>query len=181
MSATTSLTTAVRPRSRASRKRSRRWALILSYTFLLVFVIFFLTPPYHMIVTSLKSDIELAQGFLLTEGVIAGRDDVHSIRYCAGRDDEGANTYNVLDVTLAAGVPDSAETDVAIVGAGVVGCAIARELCRFDLRVTLLEAGPDVGAGTSKAKRMLGFQAQVSLENGLAQLVEWWRQERKAA
>lgn len=50
------------------------------------------------------SDIELAQGFLLTEGVIAGRDDVHSIRYCAGRDDEGANTYNVLDVTLAPGV-----------------------------------------------------------------------------
>jgi UDP-glucose 4-epimerase len=36
-------------------------------------------------------------------------------------------------------------------------------------------------AGTSKAKRMLGFEAQVSLENGLTQLVEWWRQERKAA
>lgn len=50
------------------------------------------------------SDIELAQGFLLTEGVIAGRDDVHSIRYCAGRGDDGANTYNVLDVTLAGGV-----------------------------------------------------------------------------
>jgi FdhD protein len=50
------------------------------------------------------SDIELAQGFLLTEGVIAGRDDVRSIRYCGGRGDDGANTYNVLDVTLAAGV-----------------------------------------------------------------------------
>jgi FdhD protein len=50
------------------------------------------------------SDFELAQGFLLTEGVIAGRDDVDSIRYCAGRDEDGANTYNVLDVTLAAGV-----------------------------------------------------------------------------
>jgi len=51
------------------------------------------------------ADIELAQGFLLTEGVIGGRDDIHSIRYCAGRDDDGANTYNVLDVTLAPGVP----------------------------------------------------------------------------
>jgi FdhD protein len=50
------------------------------------------------------ADIELAQGFLLTEGVIFGRDDIHSIRYCAGRDDDGANTYNVLDVTLAPGV-----------------------------------------------------------------------------
>lgn len=49
------------------------------------------------------SDFELAHGFLLTEGVIAGRDDVVSIRYCGGGDD-GANTYNVLDVTLAPGV-----------------------------------------------------------------------------
>jgi glycerol-3-phosphate dehydrogenase len=60
-------------------------------------------------------------------------------------------------------VRDSPDTDVAIVGAGVVGCAIARELCRFDLRVTVLEAGPDVGAGTSKANTALlhtGFDAK---------------------
>ena len=53
------------------------------------------------------SDIELAQGFLLTEGVIAGREDVLTIRYCAGANpdlQDGANTYNVLDVTLAPGV-----------------------------------------------------------------------------
>ena len=53
------------------------------------------------------SDIELAQGFLLTEGVIGGREDVLTIRYCGGRGDkdaQGANAYNVLDVTLAPGV-----------------------------------------------------------------------------
>jgi FdhD protein len=50
------------------------------------------------------SDIELAQGFLLTEGVIAHRDEVLAIRYCEGRGDNGVNTYNVLDVTLAPGV-----------------------------------------------------------------------------
>jgi FdhD protein len=50
------------------------------------------------------SDIELAQGFLLTEGVIAHRDDVLTVRYCRGAADDGVNTYNVLDVTLAPGV-----------------------------------------------------------------------------
>jgi glycerol-3-phosphate dehydrogenase len=53
--------------------------------------------------------------------------------------------------------------DVAIVGAGDVGSAIARELARFDLRVALLEAGRDVGAGTSKANTAIlhtGFDAK---------------------
>lgn len=46
-------------------------------------------------------DVELAHGFLLTEGVITAGVDVAAARYCDGVDDEGANTYNVLDVTLA--------------------------------------------------------------------------------
>jgi glycerol-3-phosphate dehydrogenase len=53
--------------------------------------------------------------------------------------------------------------DVAIVGAGDVGAAIARELARFDLRLALIEAGPDVGAGTSKANTAIlhtGFDAK---------------------
>src|SRR3954447_12377558 len=55
------------------------------------------------------------------------------------------------------------ERDVVVIGAGVVGAAIARELTRFRLRLTLLEAGPDVGAGTSKANTALlhtGFDAK---------------------
>src|SRR5918992_5974384 len=55
------------------------------------------------------------------------------------------------------------DRDVVIVGAGVVGSAIARELSRFDLEVTLLEAAADVGAGTSKANTALlhtGFDAK---------------------
>jgi FdhD protein len=50
------------------------------------------------------SDVELAQGFLLTEGVIGQRDDIARVEYCRGAGPDGANTYNVLDVTLAPGV-----------------------------------------------------------------------------
>ncbi|MCG7606209.1 MULTISPECIES: formate dehydrogenase accessory sulfurtransferase FdhD [Mycobacterium] len=57
------------------------------------------------------ADIELAQGFLLTEGLIAQREDLVTVRYCRGADDDGVNTYNVLDVTLASHVPKP-EVDV---------------------------------------------------------------------
>ncbi|MDF2830149.1 MAG: formate dehydrogenase family accessory protein FdhD [Mycobacterium sp.] len=51
------------------------------------------------------SDVELAQGFLLTEGVIGGRDDIARVEYCRGAGEDGLNTYNVLDVRLTPGVP----------------------------------------------------------------------------
>jgi multiple sugar transport system permease protein len=43
-----------------SIKQERRWALIGAYAALAVFVIFFLTPPLYMLVTSLKSSAEIA-------------------------------------------------------------------------------------------------------------------------
>ena len=53
-----------------------------------------------------------------------------------------ATTYNKSMETI---------YDIAIIGAGAVGSAIARELSRYDLKVILLESNPDVGMGTSKA------------------------------
>ncbi len=41
--------------------------------------------------------------------------------------------------------------DVVIIGAGVSGCAIARELSRYPLKIAVLERCSDVGEGTSKA------------------------------
>ncbi len=60
--ATTALATGslVRPARRGSMRRDRRRALIWSYAFLGLFVIFFLTPPVYMLVTSLKTSAEIS-------------------------------------------------------------------------------------------------------------------------
>lgn len=50
-------------------------------------------------------DFDLAAGFLVSEAVISTGDEFFAARYCAGATAEGLNTYNVLDVTLAPGVP----------------------------------------------------------------------------
>ena len=45
----------------ASLRRNRRWALYTSYFFLILFAIFFLLPPYYMIITAFKTDSEMAK------------------------------------------------------------------------------------------------------------------------
>lgn len=52
--------------------------------------------------------------------------------------------------------------DVAIIGAGAVGCAIARELSRFKVNACVIERDEDVCCGTSKANSAIvhaGFDA----------------------
>ncbi|MEU6988061.1 FAD-dependent oxidoreductase [Streptomyces sp. NPDC046324] len=69
-------------------------------------------------------------------------------------------------VTRTGALPDTSASgaayDVVVVGAGVVGCAVARELARRPLRVALVDASGDVGDGTSKANTAIlhtGFDA----------------------
>ncbi|MEU3754228.1 formate dehydrogenase accessory sulfurtransferase FdhD [Streptomyces olivoreticuli] len=58
-------------------------------------------------------DFALAAGFLVSEGVLAGAEELANIVYCAGATEGtppavaggGSNTYNVVDVRLAPGVP----------------------------------------------------------------------------
>jgi glycerol-3-phosphate dehydrogenase len=53
--------------------------------------------------------------------------------------------------------------DVAIIGAGIVGSAIARKLSGYELSIALLDARNDVGDGTSKANTAIlhtGFDAK---------------------
>ena len=62
----------------------------------------------------------------------------------------------------AAGTPDDRPADVAVIGAGVVGTAIARALALQDVSCVLIDAANDVGTGTSKANTAIlhtGFDA----------------------
>jgi multiple sugar transport system permease protein len=45
---------------RGSLSRNRRWALVLSYFFLILFAIFFLTPPYYALVTATKTSEQIS-------------------------------------------------------------------------------------------------------------------------
>ena len=53
--------------------------------------------------------------------------------------------------------------DVIVIGGGVIGCAIARELARYDVKLCVLEKEEDVCAGTSKANSAIihaGYDAE---------------------
>lgn len=53
--------------------------------------------------------------------------------------------------------------DVIIIGGGVVGCATARELSKFNLRIALLEKSTDICAGQSRANTAIihgGYDAK---------------------
>lgn len=79
-----------------------------------------------------------------------------------------------------------AETfDIAIVGAGITGCAIARQLARFDMSICVVEAANDIALGASKANGGLvhaGYdpapgtvKAQVNARG--CELYDTWAQE----
>lgn len=53
--------------------------------------------------------------------------------------------------------------DIVIIGAGVIGCAVARELAKYQLKTVVLEKEEDVCCGTSKANSAIvhaGFDAE---------------------
>lgn len=50
-------------------------------------------------------DFALAVGFLVSEGVLGAAADVRAVTYCEGAAEDGSNTYNVVNVQLAPGVP----------------------------------------------------------------------------
>ncbi|GAA5083591.1 FdhD protein [Thermocatellispora tengchongensis] len=98
-------------------------------------------------------DFDLACGFLVSEGVVGAAGDVSTIRYCAGATVDGSNTYNVLDVRLAPGVPEPAgsleRNFYTTSSCGVCGKAsldAVRTVARWEVRDDPLTLSADVVA-----------------------------------
>jgi FdhD protein len=106
------------------------------------------------------SDMELAAGFLLAEGVVWAGDDIQTMRYCAGADAEGRQTYNVLDIVLAEGIapPDAsvARAFVTTSACGLCGAAgieAVRRRSAYDVSSDPLQVTPQLLAGLPEALR----------------------------
>ena len=67
-------------------------------------------PPLVVTLRTPGDDLDLAVGFLFTEGIIRAARDVRTAQLCAGADTP--NTYNVVDVTLAPHVPPTTADQV---------------------------------------------------------------------
>ncbi len=106
-------------------------------------------------------DIELAAGFLVSEGVIHASEDYATARYCgASAGDDGLNTYNVLDVTLAPGVappdPSIERNFYTTSSCGVCGKASIEAVAtvsRYRVDDDPLRLGPELLAGFPDALR----------------------------
>ena len=65
------------PSDTAASARDRRWALRWSYFFLVLFAIFFLMPPFYMLITSLKSKEEIRRHHQSVVGLLADALELH--------------------------------------------------------------------------------------------------------
>ena len=63
--------------------------------------------------------------------------------------------------------------DIIIIGGGIVGCALARELSRYQIRVALLEKEIEVGFGTSKTNSGIIHAGHHADPNTLKGQLEW--------
>jgi len=117
-------------------------------------------------------DFDLAAGFLVSEGVITRGEQFRAARYCAGVTDDGLNTYNVLDVTLAPGVappdPSLERSFYTTSSCGLCGKA-SIDAVRTQSAFAVREDGSRVDAGllTTFPQRLRAGQAVFEKTGGL--------------
>jgi FdhD protein len=109
-------------------------------------------------------DFELAVGFLLTEGLIFGRDDVRSVRYCAVPREE--QHYNVVSVSVARALEFEQRSFYATSSCGVCGKA---SLDAIDVQCAPIADGPVIARAvvTALPEALRGAQAVFDRTGGL--------------
>jgi FdhD protein len=109
-------------------------------------------------------DFELAVGFLLTEGLIFGRDDVRSVRYCAVPREE--QHYNVVSVSVARPLEFEQRSFYATSSCGVCGKA---SLDAIDVQCAPIADGPVIAPAvvTALPDALRGAQAVFERTGGL--------------
>ena len=108
------------------------------------------------------SDVELAQGFLLTEGVIGHRDDLLTVRYCKGTGPDNLNTYNVLDATLSPDV-EMPQVDITRNFYTTSSCGVCGK-ASLDAVRTISRYSPGDDASTVKADTLSAMPEQLRAE-----------------
>ncbi|MFC1404315.1 MULTISPECIES: formate dehydrogenase accessory sulfurtransferase FdhD [Streptacidiphilus] len=104
-------------------------------------------------------DFDLVAGFLVGEGLAASSEDLTALRYCAGTDADGLQTYNVIDASLrdGAAVPASAHRNLLTSSAcGLCGresVDAIRMRVPHDLAADGLRVSPDTLYGLPDALR----------------------------
>ncbi|MFI9403479.1 formate dehydrogenase accessory sulfurtransferase FdhD [Nocardia sp. NPDC052316] len=89
------------------------------------------------------NDVDLVHGFLLSEGMIGVAEEITAARYCTGTDDDGRQTYNVLDLTLRTAVPVRSRSFLSTGACGLCGKTALDEV-RTLSRYPIAEGGPVV-------------------------------------
>ncbi len=94
-----------------------------------------LRPPSTTVTTTMRlpgDDFDLSLGHLVAEGLIGDGDDVATMMHCTDTGPDGSPTFNVVEVTLAAGVslrrPITERTEIATGACGVCGSASVDDL-----------------------------------------------------
>jgi FdhD protein len=104
-------------------------------------------------------DFDLVAGLMTAEGLARATEDLVSLRYCAGTDADGQNTYNVVDAQLRrpGGVPASLHRNLLTTSAcGLCGRETVdsiRNQVPWDLTEDQLRVAPEVLYGLPDALR----------------------------
>ncbi|MDQ1458110.1 MAG: FdhD protein [Actinomycetota bacterium] len=120
--------------------------------------------PFAVAMRTPGNDFELAAGLCLTEGLLAGSDDLDGIAYCLGRDHE--QLFNVVTVRLRTPVPEDVRDRryLSNSSCGICGKAALEEI---EVRCAPVGAGPIVAASVlSSLPDQLGRHQRVFDQTG---------------